>query len=114
MARYFVDVEATGLDLENDRIIQIAIIVDEGDNSLKVYNDLCYTDVKMSFSAMGVHHITPQMLEDKYWPDETDAYIALSRGNSSSNYFISHGNELDLAMLQNEGFECKMQLIDTN
>ena len=113
MANYFVDVESTGVDLENDRVIQLAMIVDDG-KSLKHSSDLCYTDVKMSFSAMGVHHITPEMLEDKYWPDETDTFIELSKGNEPSNYFISHGNELDLVMLKHEGFECKMKLIDTN
>lgn len=113
MAKYFVDVESTGVDLVNDRVIQLALIIDD-DKALKHFSDLCYTEAKMSFSAMGVHHITPEMLEDKYWPDETDTFLALSDGNDEQNYFISHGNELDLVMLKHEGFECKMKLIDTN
>ncbi len=115
MANYFVDLEATGGNLKKDRAIQIAVIVDNG-GEFEIYNDLCYTDVEMSFSAMGVHHITPEMLskDNIYWPDETDAFRALEKGNLPENYFISHGNELDIAMLEHEGFEPKMRLIDTS
>ncbi|SFV50566.1 Exodeoxyribonuclease X [hydrothermal vent metagenome] len=113
MALFFVDVEATGLDLENDRIIQLALIKKDGD-TIESYSDLCYTDLKMSYSAMGVHNITPEMIEDKYWPYETDSYMALEKGNVESNYFVSHGNELDIAMLENEGMELKMKRVDTD
>jgi len=113
MIRFFVDIEATGVDLEKDRIIQIALIKDE-DGKTEIFNDLCYTDLKMSYEAMGIHHITPDMLEDKYWPYETDAFIELEKHNSSQNYFITHGNELDIAMLKNEELDLKMKLIDTD
>ena len=113
MIRFFVDIESTGIDLERDRIIQIALIEDR-DGETKVFNDLCYTDLKMSYEAMGIHHITPDMLEDKYWPYETDAFMELEKNNSPENYFVSHGNELDLAMLKNEELDLKMKLVDTD
>jgi DNA polymerase III epsilon subunit-like protein len=113
MALFFVDIEATGIDLEKDRIIQLAFLKKEGEN-FEVFSDLCYTDLKMSYTAMGIHHITPEMIKDKYWPYETDSYMALEKENVESNYFISHGNELDTAMLENEGMELKMQCIDTD
>ncbi len=113
MALYFVDVEATGINYKDDRIIQLAVIKRDGER-VEIYNDLCYTDVPMSFSAMGVHHITPQMIEEKYWPYETDAFLALESSNNPANYFISHNNELDIAMLKNEGLTLEMKLIDTD
>ena len=113
MALYFVDVEATGIDLENDRIIQISYLKKEGD-AFTVSDDLCYTDIKMGYAAMGVHHITPEMIEDKLWPYETDTFIDLENNNEPSHYFISHSNELDLAMIRNEELEIKMKLIDTD
>ncbi len=116
MSKYFyVDIESTGTDLKKDRIIQIAFIeVDNSSRDIKIFNDLCYTDLQMSYDAMGIHHITPNMLEDKYWPYETDAFIELEKENSTNNYFISHGNELDIAMLGNEELYIKMQCIDTD
>ena len=109
----FLDIESTGLDLENDRIIQLSFLK-KTKNKVEVFNDLCYTDVKLGFTAMGIHHITPEMIEDKYWPHETDSYLALEKENTESNYFISHSNELDVAMLENEGMKLHMKCIDTD
>ena len=109
----FLDIESTGLDLEKDRIIQLSFLK-KTKNKVEVFNDLCYTDVEMDFTAMGIHHITPEMIEDKYWPHETDSYLALEKENIESNYFISHSNELDIAMLENEGMKFQMKCIDTD
>jgi len=110
---YFVDTEATGLDFKNDRVIQIAFIKLEN-NRFEAFNDLCYTDVEISKGASEVHNITPSMLEDKYWPDETDSFLELSKGNNASNYFISHNGSLDIAMLAHEGLDLQMKYIDTD
>ncbi len=109
----FLDIESTGLDLEKDRIIQLSFLK-KTKNKVEVFNDLCYTDVVMDFTAMGIHHITPEMIEDKYWPHETDSYLALEKENIESTYFISHSNELDIAMLENEGMKFQMKCIDTD
>ena len=54
------------------------------------------------------------MLKDKFWPYETDSFIELEQANNESNYFISHGNELDIKMLENEELNLEMQCIDTD
>ncbi len=110
---YFVDVESTGVDLKNDRLIQLAFLKVQG-NDIEVFNDLCYTDIEMNDTVVNIHHITNAMLEDKYWPYETDSFIELEKGNKSSNYFIAHGNELDIAMLEHEELTLEMQKIDTD
>jgi len=110
---YCVDIESTGVDLKNDRIIQLAFLKVQGDK-IEAFNDLCYTDIDMNDAVIEVHHITNAMLEDKFWPDETDSFLELEKGNTESNYFISHGNSLDLQMLQNEELEILMKCIDTD
>jgi len=110
---YFVDVESTGVDLKNDRLIQLAFLKVQGD-SIEAFNDLCYTDIEMNDTVVNIHHISNAMLEDKYWPYETDAFLELEKGNTSSNYFIAHGNELDVAMLEHEDLILEMQKIDTD
>ena len=110
---YFVDIEATGLDLVNDRIIQLAFLKVK-DNNITVFNDLCYTDIQMSEAVMSVHNITNLMLKDKFWPYETNSFMELEKANNESNYFISHGNELDVKMLENEELNLDMKCIDTD
>ena len=110
---YCVDIESTGVDLKNDRIIQIAFLKITG-TQIDTYNDLCYTDIEMNDAVVSVHRITNAMLNDKYWPNETDSFMELQKGNKPSNYFISHGNSLDISMLKHEGFDVEMQCIDTD
>jgi len=110
---YFVDVESTGIDLKNDRLIQLAFLKVQGDR-VEAFNDLCYTDIEMNDVVVAIHHITNAMLEDKYWPYETESFVELEKGNLTSNYFISHGNELDLSMLAHEDLNIEMQKIDSD
>ncbi len=110
---YFVDVESTGVDLKNDRVIQLAFLK-SSNGKVEAFNDLCYTDIDMSDEVVAIHRITNAMLEDKYWPDETDSFLELEKGNIDTNYFISHGNELDTIMLEHEDLVLEMQRIDTD
>ncbi len=110
---YFVDIESTGVDLKNDRIIQLAFLKLKNDE-ITAFNDLCYTDIEMNDTVIAVHNITNAMLEDKYWPYETDSFFELEEGNVESNFFVSHGNELDVTMLENEELDLKMSCIDTD
>jgi len=110
---YFVDIEATGVDLKNDRIIQLAFLKVQAEN-VEAFNDLCYTDIDMNDAVVEVHHITNAMLEDKPWPDEANSFLELEQGNLETNYFVSHGNTLDLQMLSNDELDIVMKCIDTD
>ena len=110
---YCVDVETTGPDLKNDRLIQLAFLKIRGDK-IEAFNDFCYTDIEMNDVVTAIHGITNAMLEDKFWPDETDAFMELERGNHPHNYFVSHGNKMDITMLEHEGLALKMKPIDTD
>jgi len=113
MALIFLDVEATGCDGEDDRMIQLAYLKQQ-DNKVESYCDLCFTDGNMSYTAMGIHHITPELLADATLAKETESFKALEKENTKLNYFITHNNSLDVAMLEKEGMILKMKRIDTD
>ncbi len=112
MAKYIIlDTETTGTE-EEDRIIQLGYIV-LGSRPIEVYNEFCSTDIDIKFGAMEVHGITPEMLENKAKCTELPSYKRLLELNSEENYIIIHNAPFDLTMLEKEGFETKMKVIDT-
>ena len=106
-----LDTETTGFG-QNDRIIQLAYIVFDGMN-LEPFETFCYTEQPISFSAMAVHHITPEMIENQPKLIETEVYKFLEELNTEDNYMVIHNAPFDLAMLAKEGFKNKMKVIDT-
>ncbi|MEA1919328.1 MAG: exonuclease domain-containing protein [Campylobacterota bacterium] len=113
MAKYvLLDTETTGTS-EEDRIIQLGYIVLEGKKETEVYNEFCSSERPISFGAMEVHGITPEMIEGKLTCTQTQAYKELEALNVESNYMVIHNAPFDLGMLAKEGFTCKMKLIDT-
>ncbi|WP_345993460.1 exonuclease domain-containing protein [Sulfurimonas sp. HSL-1716] len=112
MAKYIIlDTETTGAG-ESDRIIQLGYMV-LGNGDIEVQNEFCSTDVPISFGAMEVHHITPEMIADKPVCKDTQAYKRLLELNTEENYVIIHNAPFDIGMLEKEGFSLKMKLIDT-
>jgi DNA polymerase-3 subunit epsilon/exodeoxyribonuclease X len=112
MAKYILlDTETTGAG-EDDRIIQLGFIV-LGSKEIEVHNEFNSSDVEISFGAMEVHGITPDMIKDKVSCTQTSAYKRLLELNSEQNYLIIHNAPFDIGMLEKEGFENKMQVIDT-
>lgn len=113
MAKQYVllDTETTGTS-ENDRIIQLGYIV-LGSPKVEVQNDYCSSDIAISFGAMEVHGITPDMISDKPTCQDTKAYKRLQELNSNDNYIIIHNAPFDLGMLEKEGFNTQMKVIDT-
>ncbi len=113
MAKKYIilDTETTGTS-EQDRIIQLGYVV-LGAKEIEVHNEFCSADVPISFGAMEVHSITPDMLEGKVTCTEMPAYKRLQELNTSENYVIIHNAPFDLGMLEKENFNNQMQVIDT-
>ncbi len=113
MAKKYIilDTETTGVG-ELDRIIQLGYVV-LGAKEIEVHNEFNSCDVPISFGAMEVHGITPEMIEGKTTAQETKAYKRLQELNSNDNYMIIHNAPFDLGMLEKEGFRNQMQVIDT-
>ncbi len=111
-AKYIIlDTETTGTG-EKDRVIQLGYIV-LGAKEIEVHNEFCSCDVPISFGAMEVHGITPDLLVDKDICRDTTAYKRLVELNTKENYIIIHNAPFDLTMLEKEGFNTQMKVIDT-
>ena len=106
-----LDTETTGTE-ENDKVIQLGFIV-LGAKEVEVYNEFCSSKVPISFGAMEVHGITPEMIENKPTCQDTKAFKRLNELNTQENYMIIHNAPFDLGMLKKEGFDIKMKVIDT-
>jgi len=112
MAKYIIlDTETTGT-AESDRVIQLGYIV-LGAKEIEVHNEFNSSDTPISFGAMEVHGITPELIEGKPSCVETPAYKRLEELNTPENYLIIHNAPFDIKMLEKEGFENKMKVIDT-
>ena len=113
MAKKYIilDTETTGTG-ENDRVIQLGYIV-LGAKEIEVHNEFYSSDVPISFGAMEVHGITPSMIEGKPTCQEGKAYKRLLELNTPDNYMIIHNAPFDLGMLEKEGFNTQMKVIDT-
>jgi len=112
VAKYIIlDTETTGAG-ENDRIIQLGYMV-LGAKEIEVHNEFCSSEVPISYGAMEVHSITPDMIEGKPLCTETEAYKRLLELNTPENYVIIHNAVFDIGMLEKEGFSLNMKLIDT-
>jgi DNA polymerase-3 subunit epsilon/exodeoxyribonuclease X len=112
MAKYIIlDTETTGTD-EQDRVIQLGYMV-LGGKEIEVHNEFCSADVPINYAAMEVHGITPEMIAGKPKCTEMPAYKRLLELNTPENYMIIHNAPFDLKMLEKEGFEVAMKVIDT-
>lgn len=112
MAKYIIlDTETTGT-AEQDRIIQLGYMV-LGGKEIEVHNEFCSSEIPISFGAMEVHNITPDMIEGKPLCTQTQAYKTLVELNTADNYVIIHNAPFDIGMLEKEGFSLQMKLIDT-
>jgi DNA polymerase-3 subunit epsilon/exodeoxyribonuclease X len=111
-AKYIIlDTETTGTS-EEDRVIQLGYMV-LGAKEIEVHNEFCSSHIPISFGAMEVHGITPEMIEGKVECIDTEAYKRLQELNTQDNYMIIHNAPFDLKMLEKEGFEIEMKVIDT-
>jgi len=113
MIKYVLfDTETTG-NQEEDRIIQIGAMVVDSKGGVEIYDELCSTEISIKVEAMEVHGITPELIADKQGFGQTRFYRDLAALNREENYLIAHNLPFDLGMLQKEGFENRMKLIDT-
>jgi len=105
------DTETTG-NQEKDRIIQVGAMILRG-REIEVYDELCSAPEEISIEAMEVHNITPDVIEGKPPYSETKFAKRLDELNTSESYLIAHNISFDLGMVAKEGFENRLQLVDT-
>jgi len=113
MAKYVLfDTETTG-NQEADRIIQVGAMIVHAKDNIEIFDELCSTQVPISFEAMEVHNITPDIITGKPAYTETDFAKRVEELNMPENYLIAHNISFDLGMLEKEGFINHYTLIDT-
>ncbi len=113
MPKYILfDTETTG-NSEEDRIIQVGAIILSNSGIDTHYDELCSTNIDIKIEAMEVHGIVPEDIIGKPNFIETAFYKKLNELNSKENYLIAHNIKFDLGMLEKEGFENHLTLIDT-
>lgn len=57
-----IDCEATGLDLESDRIIEVAAVLFTLENDIEVYDSLVDPEMRIPEESIKIHHITQKMI----------------------------------------------------
>lgn len=107
-----IDTETTG-NAKEDRIVQIAFLVVQNGEKLRLVNDFCKAPLPIKIDAMAVHHITNEMVENKPPFLKCAAYRELEQLNSGENFLVIHNAPFDVGMLEKEGFKWKGNVIDT-
>jgi len=91
-----LDCETTGLDPENDRIIEIAIARFTFDKVLDSFESLIDPGVPIPESSVAIHHITEKMIQGK--PKIVEVLPRLI-SFIDQHIVIGHGIKLDMAFL---------------
>jgi DNA polymerase-3 subunit epsilon/exodeoxyribonuclease X len=113
MKYILLDTETTGTG-EQDRVIQLGyMVIDQRTKQVEVFDEYCSTSQPITFEAMEVHNITPDMIENRPLCNESEAYQNLTELNNDANIMIIHNASFDLGMLKKEGFDLRMRLIDS-
>ena len=60
-----IDCETTGLDVENDRIIEVAVVKFTLSEHLDSFESLIDPECSIPETSIAIHHITPDMVEGK-------------------------------------------------
>lgn len=81
-----IDTETTGMDHEEDRLVEIAVVRSDGTHEHTLVSP---GDRRISFGAMATHHITPEMVAEA--PVAIEALWALRLGPASVTCSLCDG-----------------------
>jgi DNA polymerase-3 subunit epsilon len=93
-----LDCETTGLDPENDRIIEVAVVIFNSEEILDSYETLIDPQRLISAESMAIHHITDEMVQGKPKIEEVLPHVLKM---IARHPIVGHGITLDIAFLQN-------------
>lgn len=91
-----IDCEMTGLDLVEDRIIEIAVIKFTFDQILEEYETLIDPQRNIPKESIAIHHITEEMVQGKPTIDQVIPQILSMAG---SHILIGHGIKHDVGLI---------------
>ncbi len=91
-----LDCETTGLDINNDRIIEIAAIKFDGTATYGTFESLINPERNIPKESMDIHHITNEMIAGKpLITDLLQEFLAFV----GKNIIVGHGIGFDIDML---------------
>jgi DNA polymerase-3 subunit epsilon len=90
------DIEATGLDPKNDRIVEIAIVKFTFDEVLASFESLIDPEISISPESVSIHHITNEMVQGKPKIQEVLPEVLQLIGQ---NILVGHGISYDVNIL---------------
>jgi DNA polymerase-3 subunit epsilon len=93
-----LDCETTGLDLEKDRIIEIALMRFTFDQILDSFETLIDPEMPIPEASTAIHHITDQMIRGKPKIAEVIPKVFEFLGNS---ILVGHGISTDISFISN-------------
>lgn len=88
-----IDIETTGQDTDADKIVEIGVVRQDGSYAHSLVNP----DRKISFGAMGTHHITEHMVEGA--PSLDEALIEVGLNFLAGVVPVFHNAPFDRAFL---------------
>lgn len=94
-----LDCETTGLDPENDRIIEVAAVLFQGDQIIKSYETLIDPETLISPESIAIHHITDDMVKGKPKIQEILPDLLSFIGK---HIIIGHGIPFDITFVSNQ------------
>lgn len=100
-----LDCEFTGLDLEKDRIIEVAAVRFTFSQILEEFDELVKPDCEISKEAFGIHHISAEMLAEK---PAIETILPQFIQFVGKNYIVGHGVGRDIEMLVKAAERCKI------
>lgn len=116
---FAIDFETTGLDRENDRIVEIGLVRFSGNTVISEFSTLVKPGMAMPKEATAINHITDSML--KKAPREKLALIKMlefiDKESTDDILLCAHNASFDVAFLTNAleryGFSLNFSYIDT-
>ena len=94
-----VDCETTGLDTANDRIIEVAAVLFQGDTILDSYETLIDPEIPISPESIEIHNITNDMVAGKPKIQEVLPKLLEFIGR---RIIVGHGIPFDIAFINNQ------------
>jgi len=94
-----VDCEATGLDLENDRIIEVAVVLFTMETELEIYDSLVDPEMTIPEVSIKIHHITQKMVEGQPKIEEVLSKVISMIGK---HIIVGHGIGFDIHLIHRD------------
>lgn len=105
-----IDCETTGLDVQQDRIVEVAVMCFDGNQVYSQMETLINPECEISEISIAIHHITPEMVKDKPTIVQVLPEILQLIGN---HIIVGHGVGFDIDILaiaaERHGIPCKIR-----